>query len=169
VRRVTANLEDLRDIEELKARYCRTLDTKDWAAFRSVFSDDFVSDTSSSGGKVIAGADEFVAFVSGALGNAVTVHQVQQPEITLTSPTTATGIWAMLDIVRFKAGLTMHGFGHYHEEYEKGSDGQWRITSSRLTRLREEIRMPFLTVFVSDRLRRRMQRAAASRLKSAGE
>jgi uncharacterized protein (TIGR02246 family) len=166
VRRVTSSLDDLRAIEQLKARYCRTLDTKDWEGFRQVFSDDFVSDTSSSGGKVIAGADEFVAFVRGALSNAVTVHQVQQPEIELTSSTTATGIWAMLDIVRFKAGLTMHGFGHYHEEYHKDADGRWRITSSRLTRLREEIRLPFLTVFVSDRIRRGMQRAAARSMKS---
>jgi hypothetical protein len=165
VRRVTSSADDLRAIERLKARYCRTLDTKDWDGFRQVFTDDFVSDTSEAGGKLITSADDFVAFVRGALGASVTVHQVQQPEIDVTSPTTATGVWAMLDIVRFKAGLTMHGFGHYHEEYVKGPDGEWRISSSQLTRLREEIRLPFITIFVSDRVRGAMQRAAAKKLK----
>jgi hypothetical protein len=66
----------------------------------------------------------------------------------------------MLDVVRFKPGFTLHGFGHYLETYEK-LDGRWRIKTSRLTRLREEIRTPVLTLFVSDRLRRSLQRAAA--------
>lgn len=33
-------------IKRLKSRYCRYLDTKDWAAWRALFTDDFVSDTS---------------------------------------------------------------------------------------------------------------------------
>jgi hypothetical protein len=119
-----------------------------------------VSDTSLSGGTLIEGADEFVAFVRKALAKAVTVHQVQQPEIELTSPTSASGVWAMLDVVRFKPGLTMHGFGHYLETYEK-LDGQWRIKTSKLTRIREEIRTPIFTLFVSERLRRSTHRAAA--------
>src|SRR3569623_1198984 len=131
--------DDVRAVERLKAEYCRTLDTKEWDAVRALFTADFVSDTSESGGSVIEGADAFVAFVRRALGKAVTVHQVQQPEIDLTSPTTAAGVWAMQDVVRFAPGVTLLGFGHYHETYEK-IDGQWQIKSSKLTRLREEIR-----------------------------
>jgi hypothetical protein len=156
---VSAEIDSLRALEQLKARYCRTLDTKDWSGFREVFADDIVSDTSESGGTVITGGDEFVAFVSKTLAKAVTVHQVQQPEIELTSPTTAKGVWAMLDVVRFTRGLTLHGFGHYWETYEQ-VDGRWLIKTSKLTRLREEIQTPIVTLFVSDRLRRRMQRAA---------
>jgi hypothetical protein len=152
------DLDDLRALEQLKAAYCRMLDTKQWDGFRDLFSDDFVSDTSESGGVVIEGADAFVAFVRRALGKAVTVHQVQQPEIAISSPTTATGVWAMQDVVRFVPGITLHGFGHYHETYVK-LDGQWRIETSKLTRLREEIRTPIFTLFVSDRLRRLLQRA----------
>ena len=152
-------LDDQRQIERLKARYCRLLDLKDWESFRHLFTDDFVSDTSASGGMVIEGADEFVAFLRRTLARAVTVHQVQQPEIDLTTPTTATGVWAMLDVVRFRPGITLHGFGHYVETYEQ-LGGRWRIKSSRLTRLREEIQTPIFTLFVSDRLRRRLQKAA---------
>jgi hypothetical protein len=159
---VSAVDDDLRSLEELKARYCRTLDLKDWVGFRAVFTDDFVSDTSEAGGTVIDGADEFVAYVRRNLAKAVTVHQVQQPEIELVSPGSAVGVWAMLDVVRFMPGLTLAGFGHYHEAYEK-VDGQWFIKASKLTRLREEIRTPILTLFMSDRMRRALQRAAASR------
>ena len=154
-----SSLEDERAIERLKAQYCRTLDLKDWDSFRELFTDDFVSDTSESGGLVIEGADEFVAFLRRTLAKAVTVHQVQQPEIDLTTTSAATGTWAMLDVVRFRPGITLHGFGHYVETYEL-RDGRWRIKTSRLTRLREEIRTPIFTLFVSDRIRRRLQKVA---------
>lgn len=146
-------------IENLKARYCRLLDTKDWTGFRELFADDFTSDTTDSGGPLIAGADEFVEFVSSTLGRAVTVHQVQQPEIEILDEASATAIRAMQDVVRFAPGLTLHGFGHYHETYTR-RDGQWLIESSRLTRLHEEVRTPLFSVFVSERMRRALGRAA---------
>lgn len=156
---VAEDVDDYRALEELKARYCRTLDLKDWKGFRRCFTDGFVSDTSRSGGMVIVGADQFVRFVSTTLAKAVTVHQVQQPELRLASPTAAEGVWAMEDVVRFVPGLTMHGYGHYLETYVRSEDG-WRIATSTLTRLREELQTPILSVFVSDRVRRVMQFAA---------
>lgn len=156
--------DDVRALERLKAEYCRLLDTKDWEGFRGLFAADFVSDTSESGGLVIEGADAFLDFIRRTLAKAVTVHQVQQPEIELTSPTSATGVWAMEDVVRFMPCVTLHGFGHYHETYEK-ADGRWVIKTSKLTRLREEIRTPVFTLFVSDRLRRRLQKVAVRRLR----
>jgi uncharacterized protein (TIGR02246 family) len=126
--------DDLEAIKQLKTRYFRTMDTKDWDGMRAVFTDDVVMDTTDSGGGVIAGADEFLAFLRETLADAVTVHHGHMPEITLTSPTTATGIWALEDTVRWPDGTTMHGMGHYHETYEQ-ADGKWRIASSTLTRL----------------------------------
>ncbi len=157
-----AETDEVRAIEQLKARYCRLLDAKDWDGFRELFTADFVSDTRESGGIVIEGADTFVTFVGRTLAKAVSVHQVQQPEIELTSPTSASGVWAMQDVVRFMPGITLHGFGHYHETYEKADD-VWRIKTMTLTRLREEIRTPLFAIFVSDRLRRRLERWVARR------
>ncbi len=34
--------------------------------------------------------------------------------------------------------MTLHGYGHHHENYEK-IDGRWRIKTSKLTRLREDV------------------------------
>ncbi len=145
----------IESIQQLKARYCRYLDTKDWAAWRSVFTDDFVSDTAEAGGKVIVGADDFVAFTRKALGRPAqaTAHQVHAPEIELTSATTARGVWALQDVVRFGPGVTLVGYGHYHESYENIT-GQWLIKSSKLTRLREDIVTPLFSIYLSDRIRR---------------
>ena len=154
----TALLE-IEAIKQLKARYCRLLDTKDWQGWRSLFSDDFLSDTSQAGGKVIRGADDFVAFTRKGLRSQATVHQVHAPEIELTSMTTARGVWALEDVVRFGPGVNLRGYGHYTETYEK-VDGRWLITSSALTRLREDVFNAVVSVYVSSRLRRVIGKAA---------
>ncbi len=152
----------IESIKQLKARYCRYLDAKDWAAWRSIFTDDFVSDTSEAGGKVIIGADDFVAFTRKGIGRPAqaTAHQVHAPEIELTSATTARGVWALQDVVRFGPGISLVGYGHYHETYENTA-GQWFITSSKLTRLREDIVTPVLTIYVSHRIRRAAAKLAS--------
>ena len=154
-------LADIESIKQLKARYCRFLDTKDWVAWRGIFTDDFVSDTSEAGGKVIAGADDFVAFVRKNLArpSQPTAHQVHTPEIEVTSATTARGIWALQDVVRFGPGVSLVGYGHYHETYEK-ADGQWRIKTSKLTRLREDIVTPVFSMYISERIRNAAAKAA---------
>src|SRR5438132_2250739 len=102
------------------------MDTKDWDGMHRVFTDDVVVDTTSSGGSVVTGADEFMTFLRGAIGDVITAHHGHTPEIEVTSPTTATGIWAMEDMLRWPNGMEMHGFGHYHETYAR-VDGHWRI------------------------------------------
>ena len=126
--------EDIEAIKRLKARYFRCLDTKDWAGLRAVFTDDLVADSTEAGGRVIDGADAFIVFLQEVLAGATTVHQGHMPEIELTSPTTAAGIWALHDIVIWPTGLRLDGHGHYHETYAK-TDAGWRISTSRLTRL----------------------------------
>ena len=134
-------MDDIEAIKQLKGRYCRTMDTKDWAAMRQVFADDVEMDTTDSGGGLITGADDFMAFLSETLCDVVTVHQCHTPEIDLTSATTASAIWAMEDMLRWPDGTELHGYGHYHETYAK-LDGDWRIQRSKLTRLRMDFTPP---------------------------
>lgn len=136
---MSASADDIEDIKRLKARYFRCLDTKDWPGLREVFTDDLVADSTEAGGQVVAGADAFIAFLQEVLAGATTVHQGHMPEIELTSPTTATGIWALHDIVIWPGGLRLDGHGHYHETYTK-TDAGWRIATSRLTRLHTDFR-----------------------------
>jgi SnoaL-like protein len=151
----------IESIKQLKARYCRYLDTKDWTAWRTIFSDDFVSDTSEAGGRLIAGANDFVAFTRKGIGRPAqaTAHQVHAPEIELMSATTARGVWALQDVVRFGPGVSLVGYGHYHETYEKVA-GQWLIKSSKLTRLREDIVTPVFSIYISDRIRQTIGKIA---------
>jgi hypothetical protein len=106
---------------------------------REVFTDDVVMDTTAAGGRVITGADAFIAFLREVLKEVVTVHHGHMPEVELTSATTARGIWAMRDLLVWPNGTEVRGYGHYHETYER-IDGRWRIKSSRLTRLHVETR-----------------------------
>lgn len=147
-------LLELEELKQLKARYCRLLDTKQWAAWRELFTDDFDSDTTQAGGKRIRGGDAFVAFVRSHLGKSarVTVHQVQAAELKLTSETTAEGIWGLNDVVKFWPGFTLIGYGHYYETYEKVG-GRWRIKSSRLHKLRDDFHTPIGSVHFSDRIK----------------
>jgi hypothetical protein len=154
-----ATLLEIESIKRLKARYCRYLDTKDWDAWRSLFADGFLSDTSAAGGKVIEGADDFVAFTRKSLRNQATVHQVHAPEIELTSATTARGVWALEDVVRLAPGVNLRGYGHYTETYEK-IDGTWLFTSSTLTRLREDVFNVAFSLYISDRIKKVVGMAA---------
>jgi hypothetical protein len=129
--------DDIEAIKQLKARYFRMMDTKDWDGFAAVFTDDVEIDVSDDGGDVMQGIAEFLPFLRAAVGDVTTVHHGHMPEIEITSPTTARGVWALEDQLWWPDGAPirhMHGFGHYHETYEKTPSG-WRIKSLTLTRL----------------------------------
>jgi hypothetical protein len=129
---------------QLKARYFRFMDTKQWDDWATVFTDDVVVlvDSAVSNGTELSaphdlptGRDAFVEHIRHFLDGVVTIHHGHMPEISLTSPTEATGIWAMEDKIRWPDGRTLHGYGHYHERYRK-EDGQWRIARLEISRLR---------------------------------
>jgi hypothetical protein len=137
---VTESTDDIEAIKALKARYFRLMDTKDWDGLAGVFTDDVVIDVSEEGSEIVYGVAAYMPFLRDAIGEVRTVHHGHMPEITLTSPTTATGIWAMEDKLWWPEGSPikhLHGYGHYHETYEK-SGGVWRIKTLKLTRLRRD-------------------------------
>jgi hypothetical protein len=130
--------EDIEAIKQLKARYFRLMDSKQWLPFSQVFSDDIVVDVSQdkhAPGDSIRGRADVVDFIRKAVGKAITVHHGHMPEIELLSSTEARGIWAMFDYVEFKPSRGIRGYGHYHEEYRK-EGGKWYISKLKLTRLR---------------------------------
>lgn len=142
--------DELEAIRQLKARYFRFMDTKDWDAWREVFAEDVVgvfdNAVSTNGadgqpGPSWEGVEVLVSSIRSAVEECTTVHHGHTPEITLTSPTTATGTWAMADIVDFPNGYSLHGAGHYHETYTKNA-GSWRIQSIHLTRTRMLFSLP---------------------------
>ena len=137
-------LAAIEEIKQLKARYFRCMDTKDWDGFTAVFAPNARMDVSgemSDGSGVTTGNREIAAFVRGSIDHVTTVHHGHTPEIDVMSPTNAAGVWAMEDHLWWPEGspiTTMHGYGHYHEAYEK-QQGRWLITSTTLTRLRTDV------------------------------
>jgi hypothetical protein len=146
----TERLVAVEEIKALKARYFRCMDTKQWEPFAELFTTDASIDVSgemrasATTEGITRGRAEIAAFVRNAIDDVTTVHHGHTPEIDVLSPTRATGVWAMEDKLRWPAGApirTMHGYGHYHDTYEK-HDGRWLIASLKLTRLRVDVEMP---------------------------
>ncbi|MGH7842996.1 MAG: nuclear transport factor 2 family protein [Candidatus Binataceae bacterium] len=134
----------IEEIRQLKARYFRCMDTKDWAGFTAVFapdaSVDYTPPSADSSDWKATGAANVVALVRSVVERAVSIHHGHMAEVEITSPTTARAVFAMEDLIYWPEGSrhkTMHGWGHYHETYEKIS-GRWMIKTLVLTRLRVE-------------------------------
>ena len=133
-------LLDHEAIKSCKARYFRHMDTKNWFDWGLVFTQDAHMEVPEAG-MVVDGRSAIVHQVSTALEGTRTVHHGHMPEIALTGPDTASGIWSMEDYVEFPAAadgsrVGLRGYGHYHEEYRRDTDGQWRIARLRLSRIR---------------------------------
>ena len=146
----------IEEIKRLKARYFRAIDTHDWALLGETFTQDILCDfrgatiaTGADSGQplveeeheVLRGRDTALAGLEASLTGVSSVHQGFMPEIEIIDENSATGLWAMSDILLpddAKPFRELRGYGHYHETYRK-EGGAWRIASFRLTRLRVEI------------------------------
>jgi len=137
------DLVEIERIKQLKARYFRYMDTKQWDKWAMVWAEDAELHNPSARPEPMRGRAEIVQRVSTSLEGATTVHHGHMPEIEVLGPTSAQGVWAMYDLVILPAGLgtgrRMVGNGHYIERYRKDPDGQWRIVRLELRRLHVEM------------------------------
>lgn len=121
VQRISDELE----ISALLSRYARAVDTKDWALYRSVFTDDAYVDYSSAG--VIAGSrDEVADWLSQAFtAIAMSMHYITNIESDIDGDTAR--VRAMFynpTQIKGVAELSMFG-GYYHHDLVRTPDG-WR-------------------------------------------
>lgn len=130
---------DWLEICNLKARYCRLLDTKDWEGWAALFTPDCEIDTRPAGGTLEKGRDNFVTMVRQSLSDAKTAHQIHSPEITFHGDT-AEATWAMQDRV-IKDAFALTGYGHYRETYVRTAKG-WKIARQTLSRLIVDMSKP---------------------------
>jgi len=132
-----ADLVTIHEIQQLKHRYLRTLDGKDWAGFREVFCADA---TAAYGDRLtFTGVDEIVAFMADNLGpTMITMHQVHQPEIAVDG-TEATGTWSLQDrVIMTEHRLLLEGCSIYHDRYRL-EGGTWRIAHTSYLRQFEHV------------------------------
>jgi ketosteroid isomerase-like protein len=144
-----ARLAAIEEIKQLKARYFRFLDTRDYDAMAQVFCEDAVFDCSEGSrvtpvgaaptgvvGPIVRNRDHIMAWIRAAFVNATCVHHGHCHEVTIDSDTSAHGVVAMEDFIRSldRATLILHAAGHYYERY-RFVDGAWRIAETKLVRL----------------------------------
>lgn len=141
----------IEQIKQLKARYFRFMDTKDWEGLPTLFTKDAQADyrlamldpadpvppMETLAEHQLSGRDAVVTYIRSGLTPIVSVHKGYMGEVELTGDDTAKGIWPMTDELFFKDGpfRFIRGQGHYHETY-RVEDGVWKIATIRLTRLR---------------------------------
>jgi SnoaL-like domain len=134
---------DLEAIKQLKARYFRLMDTKQWAEWEDLFTEDGVIGPLATGIPGVAAMDpqsrhEFVKQARKNLADVKSIHHGYMPEIELLSEVSARGIWAMDDLLEYPNGSPLkrlRGYGYYHETYAKVR-GEWKIHTMALSRLR---------------------------------
>ncbi len=135
-----ALLVELERIKRLKYAYLRCLDQKLWAELRALFVDDATA--SYGGGRYEHDdADAIVDFISDAMGDpgVHSSHRVTHPEIDLTSPTEATGTWALDDtVIDTRFDVTVRGAAFYEDRYVKVDD-RWLIAHTGYKRTYEEV------------------------------
>ncbi|MEM7410878.1 MAG: nuclear transport factor 2 family protein [Myxococcota bacterium] len=134
------DLVDIERIKQLKYKYMRCVDQKLWSELPDCFTPD--ARCAYSGGKyAYEGRDAICEWLSKSMGAETfhSSHRVHHPEIELTSPTTAKGVWALEDtVIETGFEITIQGAAFYEDHYEK-IDGVWKITFTGYHRTFEQI------------------------------
>ena len=90
----------IEEIKQLKARYFRLMDQGRWEEFAELFSEDCEQNWQAAPGAELAGGKgraAVVDYIRTSLAGMRSTHHGHMPEIEITSPTTAVGIWALFD------------------------------------------------------------------------
>jgi len=132
-------LEDIELIRQLKYAYCRCIDTANIAELRTLFTEDaavcYVGGTYRFEAQ---GRDTIIEALENAFhADAIAMHHVNHPEITVTSPTEATGTWYLKDwFLDLRHKIITDGTSLYRDRYVK-RDGKWLIQYASYERIFE--------------------------------
>lgn len=128
------DLEAIHEITQLKYRYLRALDTKEWAEFEECFVPGATGDYA---GLTFDSRATLVGYMREHLGPAVvTLHQCHHPEIDVDGDT-ATGRWYLQDrVLAAEWRFVMEGAAFYDDRYVRTAAG-WRIAHTGYRRTYE--------------------------------
>jgi hypothetical protein len=134
------DLVEIELIKRLKYRYLRCLDQKLWDEIETCFTPDA---TARYGGGLYEfdGRDAIMEFLRTSMGatTMLSSHRCHHPEIDLTGPGAATGVWALEDVVILTdLGLNVQGAAFYTDHYVKEGDA-WLIAHTGYRRSYEEL------------------------------
>ncbi|MCT7658759.1 nuclear transport factor 2 family protein [Mycobacterium deserti] len=130
---------DIDEIQQVKYRYLRALDTKHWDDFAATLTDDIVGDYGSSLGQEhhFTDRDSLVEFMRTSMpANVLTEHRVTHPEIAVDGDE-ATGIWYLQDrVIVADFNFMLYGAAFYEDRYRRTPDG-WKISATGYKRTYE--------------------------------
>ena len=131
-------MEDIEAIKKLKAKYFRCVDKKLWDEMEEIWIEDAVADYGM-GIEVLQGRKEILEFLKKNLGrdSMISVHQGHNPEIEITSDTSARGVWVLNDGLIIQTIARLNGWRYYEDEYVK-VNGEWKKKNTRITNILEE-------------------------------
>jgi hypothetical protein len=133
------SLQDRAEIDDLLARYCMALDTKDWAEFPHILTEDVSWDYSDEFGAAFHGIDEVVAGIRTSIEpHPASMHVPLMTRVWSTGPDTAAGFShvlskSVLDGARVPAtdATTFEVYCSWLDEYVRTPAG-WRISKRTL-------------------------------------
>ena len=121
---------DIEDIQRVKYRYLRALDTKHWDEFADTLTEDVIGDYGESLGETHHFTDRatLVEFMRTSMpADVITDHRVTHPEIEVDGDE-ATAIWYLQDkVIVPKFDFMLIGAGFYRDRYRRTADG-WKIS-----------------------------------------
>lgn len=132
-------LEDMELIRQLKYAYCRCIDTAGFEELETLFTED--ASVRYEGGSYLfeaQGRDKIMEALRYAFhSEAIALHHVNHPEITVTSDTEATGVWYLKDwFLDLRNKIITDGSSLYRDTYVK-QGGRWLIKRATYTRVFE--------------------------------
>lgn len=133
-----ADLSDIEQILQMKYRFFRGLDTNDRELLAASFTPSAVLDWQSGTDRTpITGLGGILSVLGKYRPDQVPVHQAHHPEIALTGPDTAEGIWMVHSVVLDQGAQTRREAVGLHRDLYRRTDGGWRIAESRSRRVFE--------------------------------
>lgn len=139
----------IEEIRQLRPRYFRVIDAKQFDELEDLFTPDACFDSREAVydpikgqypgfpvSPVSKGREEVIkGIIAGMPDTLQSCHMGNTGEIEVLSDTTARGIIPFSDRLIIPGVLATAGYGYYYDEYEK-LDGKWRIKSGTLKRKR---------------------------------
>ena len=126
---------DKEAIAQLKYRYLRALDTKDWDTFAGTLTDDVTGDY---GDRLhFTNRTELVDYMRSSIGpGVITEHRVTHPEISIDGDQ-ASAVWYLQDrVIVAEFNFMLIGAGFYNDTYRRTPDG-WKISATGYDRTYE--------------------------------
>jgi len=128
----------LEELRQLKYRYVRALDLKQWDDFADTLTPDVT--TNYGAHLTFEDRDAVVTFMRNSLGpTIITVHQCHHPELSVDGDS-ATGTWYLDDrVIVLEHRMLLTGAAFYDDTYRRCDDGKWRISHTGYQRSYEAV------------------------------